>query len=247
MVPNLFILGAARCGTTSIHGILRQHPDIHAPYMKEPTFFHWPMQFVTNPFAYFRMFSSERRYRIDASTTYLGSSETPLVLKALFPGARFIVSVRDPKKRAYSLFRMMRREGMEPISEFSTALKMEAERSTSMHFWRTNYFDVAHYLYSMSSHYDVQLLRYFEVFDRQQFHVVSLAELSSHPIATTESLLDFLQLDPRPAQNFNYEIKNQSERGPSFDQECDRIMEESFHGLTARTDQLVGRSLDWSL
>src|SRR5688500_5255551 len=71
MAPNLFLLGAAKCGTTSLHAILGQHPDIHACWGKEPTFFNWPFQVVRNPLEYFRLFDSPKRYRLDSSGAYL--------------------------------------------------------------------------------------------------------------------------------------------------------------------------------
>jgi hypothetical protein len=71
MAPNLFILGAAKCGTTSLHAILGQHPDIHASTEKEPTFFCWPFQKIRDPIAYFKLFDSPARYRMESSTAYL--------------------------------------------------------------------------------------------------------------------------------------------------------------------------------
>ena len=37
--PNFFILGAPKCGTTSLHNYLNQHPDIYMSYKKEPHYF----------------------------------------------------------------------------------------------------------------------------------------------------------------------------------------------------------------
>lgn len=37
--PNLFIVGAAKSGTTLIHNILDSHPEIHMSPIKEPNFF----------------------------------------------------------------------------------------------------------------------------------------------------------------------------------------------------------------
>src|SRR5262249_16023816 len=37
--PNFFVLGAAKCGTTTLHGLLTAHPHIFMPKQKEPRFF----------------------------------------------------------------------------------------------------------------------------------------------------------------------------------------------------------------
>ncbi|MDQ1697372.1 MAG: hypothetical protein QOJ03_2725, partial [Frankiaceae bacterium] len=39
MLPNFLILGAARCGTTSLHYYLAEHPDVCMSTIKEPNFF----------------------------------------------------------------------------------------------------------------------------------------------------------------------------------------------------------------
>ena len=100
MLPNLFILGAGKCGTTSLYHILRQHKDIHVSSIKEPSFFCWYFQVVKDPITYFHLFDSNARYRLEASHVYMSNPETAPVLKALFPQAKFIVTLRNPKKRS---------------------------------------------------------------------------------------------------------------------------------------------------
>ena len=248
MAPNLFILGAAKCGTTSLHDYLGQHPDIHACWWKEPTFFNSPFQNVRNPLQYFKLFDSPKRFRLDSSVAYLVNPATPPVLRSLFPNARFIVSLRNPSARAYSLYRNNRFGEWEDMPTFLEALEAEAERHASVEFLQTCRWDFWTYLYCHSSLYDEQLERYFALFDRKQFHIITLAELSRDPLSTTESILRFLELDPAPARHFKFETKNRHEdTKPSYDPRCDEIMARAFEGLTARTDRLVGRRLDWSV
>ena len=54
--PNLFILGAAKSGTTTLWSSLRQHPDIFLSRPKEPAFFCETFQKVQNPIHYFELF-----------------------------------------------------------------------------------------------------------------------------------------------------------------------------------------------
>jgi hypothetical protein len=248
MTPNLFILGAAKCGTTSLHDYLGQHPEIHAVWWKEPTFFNWPFQNVRNPLQYFKLFDSPKRFRLDSSVAYLVNPATPPVLSSLFPHAKFIVSLRHPKARAYSLYRNNRFGGWEEMPTFLEALKAEAGRSASAEFLQTCRWDFWIYLYCRSSLYDEQLARYFELFDREQFHIINLADLSRDPIGTTERTVRFLGLDPSPVRQFNFEIMNRHEAiKPTYEIECDEIMDLAFEGLTERTERLVGHAIDWSL
>lgn len=255
LAPNLFVLGCAKCGSTTLHDILGQHPDIHANKAKEPTFFNWPFQVITNPIDYFRLFESPRRYRLDSSVIYILNPGTAPLLRSLFPDARFIVSVRHPKRRAYSLYRHMRRFKWEDIPTFAEALKAENDRFTSREFFVSCRFEFWHFQYCRSSLYDEQLARYFGLFDRRQFHVLSLAELSRNPVETTQNILRFLELDPAPALHFQYSIKNEGnyashdldDSRTTYDAESNRIMNSAFEGLTERTERLVGHALDWSL
>lgn len=247
MTPNLFILGAAKCGTTSLHSILGQHPEIHANWLKEPTFFNWPFQVVRNPIGYFKLFESPKKYRMDSSTAYLVNAQTAQVLHSLFPDARFIVSLRDPKARAYSHYRDNRRAGYEPMTTFMAALEAEERRFASIEFIVQCPHEFWNFQYCYSTQYDQHLIRYFALFDRSQFCVVTLADLAKRPVATVERILRFLELDPSPASTFDYTAMNRNETREPYDADADRFMSAAFNGLTERTDTLVGRALDWSM
>ena len=253
MTPNLFILGAGKCGTTSLFEILGQHKDVHTSNIKEPSFFCSYFQVVRDPITYFRLFESTARYRVDASHVYFSNPETPPVLRALFPAAKFLVILRHPKNRAYSLYRHMRRNGhedgqpLEPIADFAAALKAETERYESQEFFnncRQYFWNV---LDCRSALYDEQLTRYFELFDPRQFHFLSLAELAADPAAVTERIMRFLGLDPQPVAGFVFPNSNASGSFEPYCEESGRFMDDVFDGLIERTERLVGRRLDWSL
>lgn len=251
--PNLFLLGAGKCGTTSLHNILAQHPNIHASPVKEPSFFCSYFQVVQNPIDYLTLFNSRARYRLDSSHVYLSNPETPPVLRALFPDAKFILIFRDPKQRAYSLYRHMRRvlhsdrQPLEEIADFASALRAEPERYASPDFCRNCRHYFWNFMYCRSSLYDEQLARYFALFDRDRFHVLSLAELAAGPAPATARIIEFLGLDRQPLRQFAFAIANYGGPFTPYDSECDRLMDEAFAGLTVRTNRLVGRPLDWSL
>lgn len=252
--PNTFVLGAGKCGTTSLHAILRQHPDIHASPVKEPTFFCDSFQLIRDPLEYFRQFNSPAPVRLESSHAYLTNPGTAKTLRTLFPDAKFILILRAPKNRAYSLWRHMRRLKhevdrlpYEDIADFAAALKVEPGRFASRVFSENCRQYFWNFLYCRSSFYDEQIERYFALFNRSQFHVLSLAELSSAPVETTQEIMRFLNLDPAPVKHFDFQAKNRT-RTPyrSYCDESDKVMSAAFEGLTDRTDRVVGRRLDWS-
>ena len=60
--PNFFIVGAPKCGTTSMHEYLQRHPDVYMPFFKEPHFFGSDLegsrfrQFRARPERYLKLF-----------------------------------------------------------------------------------------------------------------------------------------------------------------------------------------------
>ncbi len=251
MRPNLFVLGAGKCGTTSLYHLLERHPDIHVCDPKEPSFFCSHFQVVRNPEDYFRLFDSDARYRVDASHAYFSNPETAPILRNLFPEARFLVILRQPKARAHSLYEHMRRSlhedgrPMELAPTFLNALCMEGERFHSRRFFSECRHYFWNFMYMRSSFYDEQLARYFSLFARDRFLVMSLAAFEQQPQRTVQSIADFLELDVTGFGD-QVPVANVAPPYPPFGTECDAIMEAHFGDLMARVDRLVGRALDWS-
>jgi hypothetical protein len=251
--PNLFILGAGKCGTTSLYFMLGKHHDVHVSAVKEPSFFCSYFQITQNPIDYFRLFYSDKRYRVDSSHVYFSNPETAPVLYDLFPAAKFILILRSPEQRAYSLYRHMRRfihpdgKPYEPIESFEEALEQEPLRAADPDFHRTCRQYYWNYMYCGSSKYDVQLQRYFNLFDRDQFHILSLAELNRDPAGSARDIASFLQIDAAPLLESAADIYNQDGEHQDFSANSAAHMRREFEGLTARVDGLIGRELDWSM
>jgi hypothetical protein len=195
-LPNFFILGAAKSGTTSLYAYLAQHPDIFLSPVKEPSFFCEGFQVVKNPIDYFRLFDSVRNEKVigEASHVYLSNPSTASVLAALFPQAKFVVIFRNPADRAYSLYHHMRRFGYENIGTFEKALLAEEHRMSSSRFRETcpQYF--YNFLYFRSGLFGEQIERYLSLFARDQFHFLTLEELKQDPMAALTAILKFLDV-----------------------------------------------------
>ncbi|UCD86500.1 MAG: sulfotransferase, partial [Desulfobacterales bacterium] len=194
--PNFFILGAGRCGTTSLYYYLKQHPDIFMSPVKEPCFFCEGFQVVDNPIQYFELFDFVENETLigEASHAYLTNPSTARVLKALFPEAKFAVILRNPADRAYSLYHWMRRYGFEKINTFEKALKAEEKRVDSQSFRNKCPQYYYNFLYFRSGLYAEQIERYFSLFDRNQFHFLTLEQLKTDPETSVKAILKFLHL-----------------------------------------------------
>jgi hypothetical protein len=197
-LPNFFILGAGRCGTTSLALALNQHPDVFIPKIKEPSFFASSFQWVKDPTRYVSHYEPAVGAVAvgDASHIYLEDPESPRTLQAFFPDARFIVSFRDPADRALALYAHMVEHGYERHRTFERALAAEDRRFHSARFRATCAQSFWNYLYVRSGLFGEQVARYLDRFDRDRFLFTTLDELVQSPSETLRSIHEHLGVDP---------------------------------------------------
>lgn len=131
-LPNLVIIGAMKCGTTSLHHYLDLHPAIAMSRPKELNFFFgpagsgppadggaqpdWTMgNWHRGPAWYAAQFDPCAPVRGEASPGYTSPSHPEVAerMAGLVPGARLVYAVRDPIERAVSQYEHHRREGSE--------------------------------------------------------------------------------------------------------------------------------------
>ena len=163
--PNLFVVGAAKSGTTSLWKALRAHPQVFMTRMKEPHYFsqvvpsrQWASRFpvVRTASEYRRLFSDVdgERYVGEASTSYLWSPAAADRIRKVEPNARIIAVLRDPIERAYSHYWNDVREGLEKQS-FEAAVQAELSRQHVGQWGRDSlYVDVGRYFRQVTAYVD---------------------------------------------------------------------------------------------
>lgn len=239
--PNFFILGAGKCGTTSLYHALKQHPEIHLSAIKEPCFFSSGFQAVSNPIEYFRLFpemEGKTRYG-EASHSYFSSLETAPVLRQLFPEAKFILILRNPVHRAHSLFQHMKRNGHESLATFELALEEEEIRFSDplfrmncpQYFWN--------YMYFRSSRYDLQFENYLRHFPGGQFFILTLGEWNCDPAYWQREIFTFLGVDS--SIRVSTEPQNQAPNLSVLRAETRAMLAERFAGVRERVEAMTGR------
>lgn len=154
--PNLFLIGAAKAGTTSLYGHLADHPEIYMSAVKEPHYFagvttdpdaraFFPV--VETRRAYLRLFAKARHERWvgEASTSYLWDPEAPRRIQAHSSAASILVLLRDPVERAFSHYLDDVREGRQRLS-FEDAVEHELEHGPPTRWGELAYVDPGHYV-----------------------------------------------------------------------------------------------------
>jgi hypothetical protein len=246
-VPNFFICGAARCGTTSLWEYLRQHPDIYMPdtiEQKEPSYF-CDLYGYRDWQYYLELFhpAGDRKRVGEASTAYLTSPESPGQIKAVVPHAKLIVSLRNPVARAYSLYKWMHEHGYEKIATFPEALEAEeASRLDNDEFKTTNGQYYYNFLYYHSGLFFQQVKRYFDVFGRDQVRVLIFEEFVKATPEHMRSLFEFLDVDPGFAPKVEVHNPSGSSYAP-LDASLRSELTRRYHGNVLQLEALLGREL----
>lgn len=113
MVPNLYVIGQPRSGTTSLHDYFMDHPDVFVPMVKETNYYsHWAEAFwgkgglrYEDYLMYF-MDAEDQRVRCDISPYYLSEPGVALRIYRDSPRARLIAILRDPIELIISKFNL---------------------------------------------------------------------------------------------------------------------------------------------
>lgn len=198
-LPNFFILGAAKAGTTSLHDLLKQLPEVYFPFSKEPLFFSRDSLYEKGVEWYVQTFyknASVFPLRGDATPHYLYWSEKVAPrLHVLYPdGPKMIILLRDPAERAYSWYWNMIREGREELA-FEAALQAEQDRL------RENDAEFRHmgamiFGYLRGSSYTALLAPFLKVFPKEKFHFILYEDLRNDLNHSMVKVMDFLGLPP---------------------------------------------------
>jgi len=196
-LPNLIIPGAAKSGTTTMHHYLAQHPDVYVPRVKEPHFFSndhvWEQGVESYVRTHFER-SAGFAVRAEATPHYLFYEKAAQRISRVLPAShqRFVIILRDPVARAYSLYWNMVHEGHETLS-FEEALARENGREGTHEIEQIG---GIRWQYFESGRYAKQLESWFRYFDRARFLFVLTEDLQFDPLATMSRVFGFLGLPP---------------------------------------------------
>lgn len=134
-VPEFFIIGAPKAGTTSLHAYLSENSKVFMPVLKEPQFFcdDFPgLSQVRGREAYARLFNSAApdQIRGEASVWYSYSERAVRTILDQRPDARFILALRNPVAATISLHAHLIRMFQEDAEELDVAWNLQAERAS---------------------------------------------------------------------------------------------------------------------
>ena len=243
-LPDAMIIGAMKCGTSSLHNYLAQHPGVIAPLRKEVHYF--DLHYDEGELWYRANFarSGEPGLNLDSSPYYLAHPLAPQRAHALVPNARLIVLLRDPVRRAYSHYwheRDKQRETLpfeEAIAAEPTRLGDDEQRLARGEIRHSRAHQ--HFGYLARGRYAEQLERWWQVYPREQTLVLRFEDLAREPMSVLGRTLDFLGL-PR-VERVRLEARNVRKYPPMDPATSDRLRD-YFAPHDARLQALLGDSV----
>ena len=209
MTPDFLIVGAQRCGTTSLFRYLAAHPVVVPPLFQKGIHF-FDLNYRRGPRWYRGQFplrsianrrianAGQRAVSGEASPYYVFH---PLVAGRIardLPEVKLIVLLRDPVDRAFSAHRQETARGFETES-FERALELEETRlagEIERIQAEPDYvsFHHQHHAYLARGRYAEQLKRLFDLIDQERVLVVESTSFFSTPRVVWERVLEFLGL-----------------------------------------------------
>jgi hypothetical protein len=203
-LPNFFIIGAPKSGTTALYDTLIQHPEIYMSPVKEPLFFACDGEPEVSPGPsgsfmknraiwrrqdYLELFENvaEEKAVGEASVVYLRSPIAAQRIHRNVPHAKIIAILRHPADRAHSHYWFHMQNGVEPAKSFEQALDQEARGL------RDNWFSEFHH--RRNGFYFQQLKRYYALFPREQIRVYLYEDWQAKPYDLLRDLFSFLEVD----------------------------------------------------
>jgi hypothetical protein len=190
--PSFLIIGAPRCGTTSMYGYLAMHPRVQGGALKETGFF--DVFYAGGPAAYWASFPLRTRrsepgarrgdfVTFEATPTYLANPQVPQRVHEMLPDVKLIVMLRNPVERAFSHYHFSVRNGYERLS-FEEAIEAEPERlagefekmATDDHYWSAA---LGFHSYLTTGIYVDPLETWAKVFPREQMHILGMEQFAA--------------------------------------------------------------------
>ncbi|HUH82034.1 MAG TPA: sulfotransferase, partial [Solirubrobacteraceae bacterium] len=204
-LPDFFVVGQPKSGTTALYHMLRRHPQIFMPENKEPWFFASELHERTPPrpagtprtlSEYAALFAPARAGQRagEATVLYLWSRTAAQAIAETVPDARIIAVLREPASLLRSLHLQFVETYIETEPDLRTALALEGPRREGRHVPRHTYWPQA-LAYSEHVRYVEQLRRYHERFPPGRVLVLIYDDFRRDNAATVRTVLRFLEVD----------------------------------------------------
>jgi sulfotransferase family protein len=206
-VPDFFIVGHPKCGTTALYEMLKRHPQIFMPERKEPRFFasDLPSPYQPRPSGapaetyedYLALFAAARPEQLvgEASTAYIWSATAARLIAEAQPAARIIVVLREPASFLRSLHLQLLQHRSEQEPSLRKAIALEEQRRQGRKLTQVNERWPKVLMYTERVRYVEQLRRFHALFPREQVLVLLYDDLRADNAGALRTVQRFLGVE----------------------------------------------------
>jgi len=257
VLPDYYIIGVAKSGTSSLYECLVQHLCVEPASTKEIHFFdRYPDRGlswykVCFPFKLHKFFvkkiSRSDFITGEATPRYIEHPKTAEKILELTPNAKLIVMLRNPIDRAYSHWNMNYEVKKETLS-FEKSIEIEKKRIAGEYekmLKNESYYSLTYYHFSYleRSTYANYLEKWFKVFPRKQFLIINADVFFKKPQYVYNKVLNFLDLPDWKLKHFKkYRIGRYIE---PIKPDTRKKLVEYFRPHNERLYKLIGEDFNW--
>lgn len=191
VLPNLFVAGAQKSASSSLHEYLKQHPDIFMSVPKETNYFSYDKEYAKGAAYYSSLFADAEDYKIrgESSIGYMMFPNAIDRIKNDIPKPKFIFILRNPIDRVYSHYWFLRGRAYED-GQFLEAFMHEKDREP-VHTEHTHGMFKFYYQFGLSYKW---ILKYIEAFGKESIYVMTSESLRVDPLKALNGCFEFLEL-----------------------------------------------------
>lgn len=260
VLPDALLIGASKCGTSSLANHLSSHPDCMPPFYKEIRYFdssRIPIERFDTYKAYFpssarryikQLLSGRRAWTADFSPTYYDHPHAPRrIFETLGADVKLILLLRNPVDRAYSQYRFQRGIGNESETSFEKALELEQQRiagEDAKQLANESYFSRPrnHFGYLTRSYYLSYIKNWHQYFNASQLLVISLEDFKKSPQPVFNQICDFIGV---PHHRISKNIHNISKIEETMNTETRLKLLAHFRQHNRELSDYLGQDFDW--
>lgn len=249
--PNYIVVGEKRCGTTSLHRYLLQHPQVRSPLASKSTHF-FDLHFDRG-LDWYKSFFPGAPSILRSSGSIVGETSPYYLFHPLageriartVPDAKLIVLLREPGLRAWSHYQYEQAKGNEQLS-FTDAIEAEPERLAGVEQQLIDTPDLISdphraWSYVSRSRYGRSLARLRQHVDPARIHVVRSESLFEDPHGVLARAHEFLELDPFPTPDLKAGRQNIPASAPAREMD---MVRELVAGDNANIGEISG-GVEW--
>ncbi len=258
LLPDFLIIGAQRCGTTSLYNYLGQNPAVGPLVLEKGAHYfstnydkslgwyrsHFPMRW--------RAAAEHRRGRPfvtgEGSPYYVFHPLAPQRVAETVPEVKLLLMLRDPVERAYSQYRHEVGRGFEHLPTFEEAIDAEpgrlaGQRERILEDPGYRSFEHQHYSYLARGRYLEQILAWQALFPPERMLILRSEDFFSDPESSYAKVLVFLGLPPwRPRAFARYNASRPAALNPQTRERLEGYFEPHNRSLAEH----LGIELGWS-